>query len=757
MPKLRLKQLAQDGATSGQVVTFNTVAGEWEAQTAAGSAAVDTGNTLWVDAVNGNDGTAVSGRQDLQYLTIGAALTASASGDVVLVRPGTYAETGLTIPTGVSLIGQGGFDSTAVGSAAAASHVITLSNGSYLQGFAILIPTTAAFAGVTHSVGTGVIYDLDFQGDGATGAGDGVYKTGAGKIVGGNIRCSLGGMTNLLHVDAAVLALDDVHVPQASGTIANVILTEGTGRFQGQGINAGNSNIVDVLHVAGTSTCIIYSPNFFNVPIGAHIAADGVSVTVTGGRIDATVASLLVDPALAGTGTVVTVAGTTVQPLFSFPASAISVMDLNAAFLQEVTSTRNAESRVVGADFVTGFPELGSGLMVGKGSSYSDGIKVVTTDGTETMVGSVVTGGTQTDVTTSAQSRSGSPLTFQGGGVNNAIYLATSRVDTTGAALKHWGARINQIVAGVGGSYVTEIWDGAAWVEIGVQATSLVETYRYSNAIFLRAASNEFLQYGIDTDTTWGLATVDGAGTVIGPSYWVRWRITTLVTTPPTFETVWLTPSHVMLNGLGRRRALGLALWRKTLIIGGNVFGETGGVQSGNIVVGTGGLPTGWTQNAPNSRLNQSADAIYTQLVIPEGLCTAFPLEITVVYSVTGSQPVTLAPTGRVSALPVEVQGTLVADPAGGITPIARTLANTETLTAKAALTGAGTVALTDLATTNNRAISTDFGSFAIDSYYESDLVFIRFELVNDGTPNQDVTVWAIILAGVAFSDGGTL
>ena len=31
MPKLRLKQLAQDGATSGQVVTFNTVAGEWEA------------------------------------------------------------------------------------------------------------------------------------------------------------------------------------------------------------------------------------------------------------------------------------------------------------------------------------------------------------------------------------------------------------------------------------------------------------------------------------------------------------------------------------------------------------------------------------------------------------------------------------------------------------------------------------------------------------------------------------------------------
>jgi hypothetical protein len=38
MPKVRLKQLAQDGASNGQVVAFNTIAGEWEAQTAGGGA-----------------------------------------------------------------------------------------------------------------------------------------------------------------------------------------------------------------------------------------------------------------------------------------------------------------------------------------------------------------------------------------------------------------------------------------------------------------------------------------------------------------------------------------------------------------------------------------------------------------------------------------------------------------------------------------------------------------------------------------------
>jgi len=451
-------------------------------------------------------------------------------------------------------------------------------------------------AGVFHSAGTGTVYDLDFHGNGLAGLGTGIYKTGTGKIVGGNIRCSLGGMTNLLHVDGSVLALDNVHVPASAGTISNVILTEGAGRFQGQGINIGNTNVVDCIHVDGTSTCIIYSPNWFNVPIGGHIASDGVTVTIVGGRIDCTVASLFVDPALAGTGTIVTVSGTTIQPLFSFPAAAIGTMELNVTMLQEQTSTRNSESRVLGSDLITGFPERGSGVTAGEGSSYSDGIKVITTDGTETMVGSVVTGGNQTDVTSNAQSRSSSSLTFQGTGVGNAIYLASSRTDPSSVELKHWGALINQLTAGVDGSYVVEIWDGASWSAVGTQATSQVETYRYSNELFLRASSNEFIQYGIDSDTTWALATADTAGTVIGPSYWVRWRITGIVTTLPTFELVWLSPSFANLNDIGRRRAMGLALWRKTLIQGGNVYGESGGVQAGNIAVGSGGLPTGWTQ-----------------------------------------------------------------------------------------------------------------------------------------------------------------
>ncbi|NRA02897.1 MAG: hypothetical protein HRU00_09880 [Myxococcales bacterium] len=748
---------ATDEATSDAIISAHDALGppDLNPDPDPDDGAITTTSINWVDKA-GDDGTATADRFDLPWLTIGAALAASASGDTVSVRPGNYVESGVTIPAGVSLIGEGGFRVTTVGEAAAVSHVITISDGSYMRGFAVTVPTTASLAGVAHSAGTGTVYDLDFRGDGLTGSGDGIVKTGTGKLIGGNIRCSLGGMANLLRVSAGVLALDDVHVPQSAGTIENVTLTEGGGRFQGQAHNVGNSNVVDCIHVSGTSTCIIYSPNWFNVPNGGHLAADGVTVTIVGGRVDATIASLLIDPALTGAGTTLVVSGATVQPLFSFPSAAIGTMQLNATFHQELTDVRDAESRVVGSDMVTGFPELGSALLVGEGSSYSDGIKVITTDGTETMVGSVVTGGSQVDETAAAQSRSGSTLTFQGTGVGNAIYLASSRETTAGAALKHWGAKIAQVAAGVGGSYVVEIWDGSAWAGVGVQASSEVETYRYSSDVFLRASSSEFLQYGIDTETTWGLATADGAGVAIGASYWVRWRIASTVTTLPTFETAWLAPSHVQLNELGRRRALGLALWRQTLIIGGNVYGESGGVQSANILVGSGGLPTEWTQNAPNSRLNTTGDAIYTQLVLPEGLCTAFALKITPVYSVEGSQPITTAPTGIVSVLPIQVQGVNVADPSGGLVPVPRTLANTDTLTANAGQ-AVGPTALTDTATADNRALSTAFSPFEIDGLYGGDLVMIRFELADDGSPNQDLTMWTLILEGVAFSDGGVL
>ena len=716
-----------------------------------GLTSVNTGNELWVDAVFGNDGTALVDRFDLPWLTIGAALGASASGDVVMVRPGTYAETGLTVPAGVSLIGQGGFDSTTVGSAAVAAHVLTLSDGAYLQGFSIKVPTTAAFAGVTHSVGTAVIYDLDFQGDGAAGAGDGVYKTGAGKIVGGNIRCSVGGATSLLRVDAAVLALDDVHVPQGPGPIANVIFTEGTGRFQGQGINVGNTNVVDALHVAGTSTCIIYSPNFFNIPIGAHIAADGVSVTTVGGRIDATLASLFVDPALTGVGTKISVSGTTVQPLFSFPASAISAMDLNASFHQEPTTTRDAESRVVGADLVTGFPELGSGVSVGEGSPYSDGMVVLTTDGT---AGAGSDGAAFVDVSTIAKSKDSSTFGFQGLTAGHSVLWCTNRVDSSSVPLKHWGLEINQVVAAVlgGGSFVWEIQTAAnTWTEVGVLAVSVADQYRYANNIFLRAASTETLRPGIDDSTPWASTTINGT---LG--YWMRYRIATTITTGPTWERFRLIPSHTATNSRGQITARGLAQWRSELFGVGNLWGEVtgGGAKDADVPVGLGAAPLGWTSKIKKGELDAAGDSISFQFQLPDGLDTSFPLTFDLTYSLDGASPVTVAPDVILSVLVLGVGGVRIADSGGAIVPVARAGTAAETFISKAAT--AVTVA-TDTGAVTDRPLRMSFGPYPISEYYQGDSVIMRIELDTGGTPTQDLIIWTLVVSGVRFTVGGVL
>ncbi len=71
--------------TGGPVTTSGTI-------TMTGSAAIPTGNTLWVDRVYGDNGTALPNRQDLPYETVMGALAAASSGDLVHVRAGTSAE-----------------------------------------------------------------------------------------------------------------------------------------------------------------------------------------------------------------------------------------------------------------------------------------------------------------------------------------------------------------------------------------------------------------------------------------------------------------------------------------------------------------------------------------------------------------------------------------------------------------------------------------------------------------------------------------
>ena len=152
---------------------------------AGGSAAIDTGNTIWVDAVNGDDGTGTSGRLDLPFLTIGAALAVAASGNSVQVLPGSYAESALTVPANVSLVGIGGYEVTSITGAAATGNRVTLSAGSVLENITVTIPTDATaailFAGTLPQV-AGIRF-IKLQGQaGSVGFGDRHYRRKADRF-----------------------------------------------------------------------------------------------------------------------------------------------------------------------------------------------------------------------------------------------------------------------------------------------------------------------------------------------------------------------------------------------------------------------------------------------------------------------------------------------------------------------------------------------------------------------------------------------
>jgi len=730
---------------------------------------IPTGNTVWVDEVNGDDGTGTSGRQDLPFLTVSASLAVAGSGDTVIVRPGVYFESGLTIPSGVSLIGQGSWEVTTIGDYAAAADCITLSDEAMIRGVRVRVPTSSSFAGLTYNgVGgtlTAAAYDLQFQGDASTGAGIGMKKTGLGKIIAAELRFDYGGVGIGMLTTAGTIAAEGIHFPPTAGSFATGVRAEGTtGRLQLADFNVGNGNIVDAIEVDGDATVLVFGVNITNATNMVHVESDGVTVGLFGGKMvhGAGGFDFLLDPGLTGVNSLFQVT-TSHSSDYSFPPAALQ-SDFEIAHFQEGSDIERPQFTVFGPEVSFGFPEKGASLNAGRGRSYVKGMRVFTTDGTAAPGSD---GANFVEETGAAQSISGSTFGFQGTTAGHSIAFTTTRVDQAGTPLPYWGIAMFQTVGSTGGSYVFEVRIAAnTWRVVGFQAVSIETDFRYGEDVFLRAATTgEDIRFGVfggngtadpvlPDGTAWPVTTHSGI-----QGRWARVRITSNLTTGPTFERMKISPSHCEFNQEGERVAHGLALWRTTISAGGNIFGESGGVVTSNIPVGSGGLPTGWNQIAPNARLNNNGDAIYFQFALQDGICTAYPITMKVVYSLQGSQPVTAAPQGILSFLPTQVSGARVADPAGGLVPVPRTLANTELLTAKAGQSDTQnlTAGAALPATLDNRAHEQEFGPFSISSYYEDDLCFVRFEMDNDGAPNQDVTVWALIISGVAFSEGAPI
>jgi len=657
---------------------------------------IATGNTLWVDAVNGNDSTGIRGKEDKPFLKISAAIAASSTDDLISVRPGTYPETGATLDiTGLSLVSTGGWAHTTIGDVGATYHIITAGTGSYLQGFSILVPSAAFSAVECNQVGgTNSVYDITLLGTTTTGLGTGINRTsttGLGKTIGGNIRVEAGGMANALRVDSGVLALEGVHVPQSGGTIDNVLLvtknvTPNTGgRAQMFGFNTGSTNVTSAVRTEGgvigltdNPTALIFTPNIFNCTNA--LSTDGVYQTsnLLGGRIENVTYAVKVDFAASGIGLESSIfrISSNHQPKYLYLPEVATRSEITLNYTQEPTTEFDSSFNIFGADQISaGIAEKGVESSFGRGAPYTTGLVAYTATG----VSAASDGTFVADITANVISKDGSDFSFPAG-IDSAIYLGAFRFewDVTPIPLKFWGfeAVIKAGSTGSVGDYVFEIWDGTgtpAWKEVSCMATEADSGIPYGSDIFLRGTpaspAEEFYRIGADSirgyepigdakfaDITWTAKALLGGGGFpelpipvaaapgTGDIYWLRIRTTVdTAVTQPDFENFKLIDSTFNISKNGIPSGIGLGMFRKTISLSGRIW-------SSNIITGMGGLSavdllnysevvgnTGlggdnWTHEINYSQMVET-DEINVQFPIPIGTCTAFPIKIKCVFN----------------------------------------------------------------------------------------------------------------------------
>ena len=107
----------------------------------------------------------------------------------------------------------------------------------------------------------------------------------------------------------------------------------------------------------------------------------------------------------------------------------------------------------------------------------------------------------------------------------------------------------------------------------------------------------------------------------------------------------------------------------------------------------------------------------------------------------------------KISFLPIECQGVLEADPSGGISPVSRTLANTETFTTDPSQLSTISIPVVD--STKTQSVTSD--PFSVAGYYPGDIILIRIEYDDDGDGNKDISIWNVDLSGVKWKHGNSL
>jgi len=725
---------------------------------------VPLSNVLYVSKT-GSD-TEGDGDAHSPYLTINGALSnitdnGPTNSYTIAVAPGIYTETPIAMKNYVDIRAIAGPFTTTISASSASDTIVTSTGYNTLAGFSLTGATSGtAFLMATPGVPSSIVKDCVIY-----NCANGIECTSSSSVVVINLTTApVGSVTNLIYANSGTIRGTGLVVPVAC-SITNVFHANGsTSKIDFVTFECVSTNVTTGIKCDDGATLTVRAGEIDGATDGVYILGTDSSLIISSMTIRNCTNAMRAD----GTGKI-TISSCEFRTSSSldFLVESLDVeihiigLDANfglaqfpAGYANEIVFIQDDfegdEGFKFSGELAVGRPDRGSELIAGEGDSYTSGMVVLTTDSTAS---STTDGGNFVDESEDASSSSGSTFSFQGTAANHTILIGSQRQTATDL-VKHWGIKVKQTTAAVEvtpKSFVFEYWNGSAWTEFAVQSTESSEFYNYADEVFIRANSSEHIRFGLTEDVTgtdWTKKTIDSKNL-----YWTRIRIDTAVTTAPVFEQFKLSCNRFEANPDGTNTYHGRSRFRVSLNAAGNVFGESGGVAAWTTAIGLGTEPDGWTHQCPNSLLNDAGDAIYYQFSIPKGMDTSLPIFVDLTFLDTVNTGSGLDIDMTIGFKVVEVQGVLEADPSGGITPVARTLVNTESKTATAAQSDS--VKVDDVDTTKIQFV--EFGPFYISGYYPGDMVFIRFELDDLGTSSSQIGVVELGLSGVKWTHGGKL
>lgn len=475
------------------------------------------------------------------FTTIKAAMTASSPGDVIVVHPGVYIEDNpLPSVSQVTVLGIGGRATTTIQAANANQNLFTTGDNLTIES-------------VTFSDVSGVLsWVIDINQD------HGVIIKNCTML-----DCSNGIKMNSSNANVNVSQLfietdsssTDIAIQSNSGNLnicggevykqstVNVVFNlDGASAISTiRDFVSFSANVGSAIEADNSSRSVIYSSSFVAMDYGV-IAGGGVNLQlVSTSMFNATQDNIRITNS--GSNTQVSAQSVVVEGAGSYDVNVLSSSATIYGFAimspdklnfvsganligATVSLKEGDESLDVYRELHVGIPELGAEAAFGKGDSYTRGMIVYTFN---------PTGSVFTDVSVEARSASGSTFTFPATAINNAIYVASS-LSSDGSVLKHSGIKaiISTAVTVGSGEIITEYWNGSSWSEIDTMSTYSSDQYMpYGNSIFQRTGSEQ-IRYDINTVND-GWTANDPVS--LGQNYfWVRYRISSAITTSPVFQ-----------------------------------------------------------------------------------------------------------------------------------------------------------------------------------------------------------------------------